>query len=207
MGNEEVLPDWLAVSRETLDDLRAFRRLVEKWNPAVNLVSKTDVDHLWARHIIDSAQIFALAPVESLLWCDLGSGGGFPGLVAAIMSKHDSPSRTFVLVESDRRKAVFLKEVTRLLNLQVEVRAVRIEDLEPQGADVLSARALAPLSALCGHARRHVKSGGVAIFPKGVSAAEEVSAARREWSFELAQYPSRTEATASVLLLRDIQHV
>lgn len=207
MDNQEELPDWLTVSRETLDDLRTFRRLVEKWNPAVNLVSKADMDHLWARHIVDSAQIFALAPMESLLWCDIGSGGGFPGLVAAIISKHHVPSRTFVLVESDRRKAVFLREVTRLLNLHVRVRAERIEDLEPQEADILSARALAPLSVLCGYTRRHVKSGGVAIFPKGVTAAEEVSEARRDWSFEVTQYPSRTEATASVLILRDIQHV
>ena len=205
-GTEE-LPDWLNVSRETLEDMRAFCRLVEKWNPAINLVSKTGLSGLWSRHVLDSAQIFSLVPPDPKLWCDLGSGGGFPGLVVAILAKRELPELSFVLVESDRRKAVFLAEAARILDLRVQVEVERIEDLEPQNADVLSARALAPLDVLCGFAYQHLRAGGVAIFPKGVNSAEEVSEAQRHWVFGLSQHASRIEAGASILLLRDIHHV
>lgn len=205
-GTEE-LPDWLNVSRETLEDLYAFCRLVEKWSPTINLVSKAGLSGLWQRHVLDSAQIFSLVPPDARLWCDLGSGGGFPGLIVAILAKHERPELNFVLVESDRRKSVFLAEAARILDLRVRVRVERIEDLEPQNADVLSARALAPLDALCGFAYQHLKAGGVAIFPKGANSAEEVSEAQRHWGFGLSQHASRTEAEASILLLRDIYRV
>lgn len=203
----EDLPDWLNVSRETLEDLRAFCRFVEKWNPAINLVSKTGLVGLWDRHVLDSAQIFPFVPPEAKLWCDLGSGGGFPGLVIAVMAKHELPNLEVVLVESDRRKSVFLSEVARLMKLRVQVRVERIENLEPQNADILSARALAPLSTLCGFASRHMKSDGLAIFPKGVNATEEIREARQTWAFDLMRHTSRTEAGSAVLLLRGIHHV
>lgn len=203
----EDLPDWLDVSRETLEDLRAFCRLVEKWNPAINLISKAGLAGLWDRHVLDSAQIFLLVPPEAKVWCDLGSGGGFPGLVIAVMAKHELPTLDVVLVESDRRKAVFLSEVARLMRLRVQVRVERIENLAPQNADILSARALAPLVTLCGFAARHMKPDGMAIFPKGVNAEEEICEARQAWAFDLTQYSSRTESASSVLLLRGIHHV
>lgn len=203
----EDSPDWLNVSRETLDDLHAFCRLVEKWNPAINLVSKAGLAGLWDRHVLDSAQIFRLAPPEAKLWCDLGSGGGFPGLVIAVMAKHELPNLQVVLVESDRRKAVFLSEVARLMKLPVRVRTERIENLEPQNADILSARALAPLAALCCFASRHLKPDGTAIFPKGANATEEIREAHQSWTFDLTRHTSRTEAGASVLLLKGIHHV
>ena len=207
MSTSEELPDWLNVSRETLEGMRGFCRLVEKWNPAINLVSKAGLAGLWKRHVLDSAQMFLIAPPEAKLWCDLGSGGGFPGLVIAILAKHELPNLDVVLVESDRRKAVFLSEVARLMKLRVRVHVERIEDLEPQNADVLSARALAPLTTLCGFACRHMKPEGVAMFPKGISATEEILEARQSWAFDLTQHTSRTETGATVLLLRGIHHV
>ena len=203
----EDLPDWLNVSRETLEDMRGFCRLVEKWNPAINLVSKAGSAGLWKRHILDSAQMFLIAPREASLWCDIGSGGGFPGLVIAIMAKHQAPNLEVALVESDRRKSVFLSEVARLLKLRVRVHAKRIEDLQPQNADILSARALAPLTGLCGFASRHMRPDGVAIFPKGICAEKEIQEARQSWAFDLTQHRSQTESDATVLMLRGIHNV
>lgn len=207
MSDLEVSPDWLNVSRETMDDLRAFCRLVERWNPAINLVSKAGLAGLWNRHVLDSAQIFPFVPPEARLWCDLGSGGGFPGLVIAVMAKRELPNLEVVLVESDQRKAVFLSEVARLMKLRVQVRVERIETLEPQNADILSARALAPLATLCGFASRHMKPDGLAIFPKGVNAAEEIREAGQTWAFDLTRHTSQTEAGAAILLLRGIHNV
>ena len=171
MNRDKVeLPAWMNVSRETLDRLFSFCDLVEKWNPAINLISKSGIAEIWNRHIIDSAQLFQQMPDRAREWCDLGSGGGFPGIVLAILAKQLQPNAQVILVESDRRKSVFLAQASRLLDIDVRVKTQRIEELEPQNADVLSARALAPLSDLCGYAYRHLKPDGVAIFPKGAAA-------------------------------------
>lgn len=197
----------LNVSRETLDDLVMFQRLVEKWNPTINLVSKSDLSDLWNRHIVDSVQIFGLMPSNTETWCDIGSGGGFPGLVIAILAKERCPSLKVVLIESDKRKSVFLRQAAHDLKLNVKVLSERIGEAEPQKADVVSARALASLSALCGFANRHMLPSGLAIFPKGANAAAEIEEARLDWDFELSSSQSVTEAGASILILREITHV
>ncbi|MCA8930663.1 MAG: 16S rRNA (guanine(527)-N(7))-methyltransferase RsmG, partial [Alphaproteobacteria bacterium] len=156
-----------SVSRETLARLAAFAALLEKWNPAINLISAGTVAQIWTRHFLDSAQVFDLADAKSGLWADLGSGGGFPGLVAAILALEERPGLSFTLVESDRRKAAFLSTAARELGLPVRVMAERIEALPPLGADILTARALAPLPVLLGYAERHLQPGGRALFPKG----------------------------------------
>ncbi|MDZ4312273.1 MAG: 16S rRNA (guanine(527)-N(7))-methyltransferase RsmG [Cypionkella sp.] len=203
---EVVVPDWLNVSRETLERLFDYCELVEKWNPAINLVSKAGIADLWHRHLLDSAQLIQHIPFQGKLWCDLGSGGGFPGMVLAILAKELHPGTNMVLVESDRRKSVFLLEAARLLDVAVSVKTQRIEDLEPQNADVLTARALAPLSSLCDFAFRHLKPEGVAIFPKGAAAAREVQDAKQLWRFDLEQAQSHTDPAALVLALRGIRH-
>lgn len=203
----EDLPDWLGVSRETYADLQAYAGLLEKWNPAVNLVSKTGMVELWHRHILDSAQIFPLMAEpasKAQLWCDLGSGGGLPGLVVAIQAKHAQPDLKVILVESDRRKGVFLAEVARNLRLNVTVLSRRIDDVPPLAADILSARGLASLALLCGFADRHLREGGAAIFPKGAMAAAEISAAESVWDFKLTSHTSQTDSSAQILVLEDI---
>lgn len=155
------------VSRETFEELRAYRSLVRRWTPAINLVSKASVDDLWQRHIADSAQVFAATGAESAQsWVDLGSGGGFPGLVVAVLAKELRPDLRVTLVESDLRKATFLRQAAQALSLSVTVHSVRIESLAPQNADVLSARALAPLSDLLAHAERHLRKGASLSSPK-----------------------------------------
>jgi 16S rRNA (guanine527-N7)-methyltransferase len=205
--NRYIEPDWLDVSRETLDQLQLLCDLVRKWNPAVNLISRASEGDLWSRHVLDSAQIYMLAEPGADCWVDLGSGGGFPGLVVAVLAKQDGPAMRTVLVESDRRKAVFLAQAIRTLNLNASVSCERIEAIAPLNAAVLSARALAPLRGLCGFADLHLRSGGTAIFHKGVAANEELADARLEWMFSCNAVKSHTDPDASILLLRDIKHV
>lgn len=207
MEDQEDAPAWLNVSRETLEELRMFCRMVEKWNPAINLISKAGIGDLWRRHVLDSAQLYQLAPAHFHLWCDIGSGGGFPGVVVAIIAKAKNPDARFILIESDRRKAVFLMQAARTFALPLSVLTGRIEDAVPQNADIVSARALAPLSVLCELAERHIAPHGHAIFPKGMTAREELAVAQKRWFFTETIVPSLTDLAASVILLRDIKHV
>lgn len=199
-------PDWLDVSRETEERLHGLCELVKKWNPAVNLVAKSTVSDLWQRHLLDSAQLFALCPAHARAWLDLGSGAGFPGLVIAILADQHQADLVVTLVESDRRKAVFLTEAARTLHLRVKVICERIEELTPQGADVISARALSSLANLCDHAFRHLKPDGICLFPKGANAAAEIAEARSLWQFEVESHGSRTDTSASILVLKDVRH-
>lgn len=197
----------LHVSRETMERLERLVALLTKWNPAINLVSKKTIDDAWARHIIDSAQLFALAPSTAKTWVDLGSGAGFPGLVIACLAKELRPNMHVTLVEADRRKAAFLASTSHALGLDVTVIAERIESVAPIGADVVSARALAPLSQLCAFAQRHMGETGIGLFPKGASYAEEIAVARKEWNFDLTLHPSKTEDAAVILRLERLSHV
>ena len=138
------------VSRETKANLRKYADLLVKWNQKINLISASTVADLWSRHIVDSAQIYNLCPDAQGIWADFGSGGGFPGLVVAIIAKELNPDLKVVLVESDQRKATFLRTIIRETVLSATVKTERIETLMPIGADVVSARALAELSELLG---------------------------------------------------------
>jgi len=194
------------VSRETMDLLRRYRALVEKWNPTINLVSKRDLPLVWSRHILDSLQVpKTIGSYDS--WLDVGSGGGFPGIVVAICALDTNPDANHVLIESDLRKCTFLRTVIRELGLKATVINDRIETVEPIGADVVSARALARLDVLCGFASHHLKEGGKAIFLKGKSAQEEIEQAKLNWNFKLMQVPSTTELEASLLVLEEIERV
>ncbi|MFN4154297.1 MAG: 16S rRNA (guanine(527)-N(7))-methyltransferase RsmG [Paracoccaceae bacterium] len=195
------------VSRETIDRFRLLESMVRKWNPAINLVSKDSVDQLRERHIRDSVQLFGIVDFAQGAWCDLGSGGGFPGLVIAILMQGTSRERHVKLVESDGRKAAFLREAVRQLELEAVVINARVEAIPALGASVLSARALAGLPKLCEFALRHLLPSGVALFPKGVSYKSEVLEARKNWEFDLSLHMSKTDPTAAILELRNIRHV
>lgn len=195
----------LTVSRETNAQLHAFVELVEKWTPAINLVSKADKDRLWARHILDSAQLVLLGSDLSGHWADLGSGGGFPGIVVAILLAELAPAGQVSLVESDQRKAAFLRTAARELGLRINVIDQRADTTNPLQADTLSARALGNLSGLLPFALRHMNPAGTAIFPKGRNASREVDAARTLWAFNLRNIPSLTDPTATILALHGIR--
>ena len=187
------------VSRETRERLSIYAALVQKWNPRINLVSRASLENLRARHIADSAQLHDLAPHPVAHWADLGSGGGFPGLVIAILAQETGTPGRVTLVESDARKSAFLRTVIRETGIAATVLTRRIEAAAPLGADVLSARALADLATLLGHAVRHLAPGGAAIFPKGASWRQEIAEAQSKWQFISRVDKSRTDPDAVIL--------
>jgi 16S rRNA (guanine527-N7)-methyltransferase len=168
-----------------LSDLRRFADLVLRWNPTVNLIARSTEPVLWERHIEDSARLWPLVAKAPALWADLGSGGGFPGVVLAILAKARGEATRFILVESDRRKAAFLQQASHTLALPVEVYVERAERLPPIQAGIVSARALSALDALLPLAQRHLGDGGIALFPKGESWETEVAKAQASWRFDL----------------------
>lgn len=195
------------VSRETFDDLIEFRDLVLKWTPKINLISAGTVPELWERHIVDSAQLYQLAPASYDHWVDIGSGGGFPGVVMAIYAKENNNKARFTFIESDQRKATFLRTAVRALSLNASVMAERIEDAIPQEADIVSARALTTLSMLIPLAKRHLEPSGIALFHKGKTATAEITKARQDWVFELEQTTSFTDPEARLLTIQRISRV
>lgn len=195
------------VSRETTDKLIQFVELLMKWNAKINLIGRATEGQIWERHIADSVQLFNLRPSDARSWADLGAGGGLPGVVVAVLLAEADPTCQLHLVESDVRKATFLREAVRILNLNAKVYGERIEKMAPLQANVVSARALAPLADLCKYAALHLAEDGTAIFPKGESWAGEVEAAKRHWAFSVQSVPSITSPNSAVLLLRDIHHV
>ena len=201
--HEAALLRGLCVSRETEERLGAFVDLVTRWTKRINLIAKASLPEIWTRHVIDSVQVFTLAPTGHR-WVDIGSGGGFPGIVAAICARDTRPDMRFVLIESDQRKAAFLRTAIRELGLSAEVIAARIESAEPQNADILSARALADLPALLEHAERHLAPGGCALFQKGAQWQKELAAARATWQFEAEAVTSVTNPDSVVLRIKGI---
>ena len=206
-SSESRFAPGFGVSRETLDRLTTYAALLAKWNPAINLVSRSTLSQVWERHFADSAQLLDLADNDPATWADLGSGGGFPGMVIAILAAELRPDLHVTCVESDQRKATFLRTVARDCGVAVTVVSERIETLAPLGADVVSARALAPLADLLGHAERHLAPNGIALFLKGTGYAAEVARALERWSFRLDTIPSRTVPESAILKLGDIRRV
>ena len=194
------------VSRETIQKLRAFEALVLKWTKKVNLISNGDAAHLWDRHILDSAQIYPHAP-SCGDWLDIGSGGGFPGIVVAIIGAELDPQRRFTLVDSDQRKCAFLRTVSRELGLNATILAARVDEIPPIGAEVLTARALDDLTSLLYHAERHLLTNGTALFPKGASWQKENEEAMKFWSYSLDVIPSETNSDATILKIKELSRV
>lgn len=203
--NEQVTRS--PVSRETSQILHRYCDLIGRWNPRINLVAASTIQAVWSRHIVDSMQLFEMAQNAPAHWVDLGSGGGLPGVVCAIISQEFAPECHFTLVESDKRKAAFLTVCKQEFSLNMTVKSERAERLDPQCADVISARALAPLPALLPLVARHVAKDGIALLPKGKNHAAELEAARAEWQFTLASHVSQTDESARILALRDIKRV
>lgn len=201
-------PDWLqdSVSRETLERLSFLQEAVVKWNPKINLVSKRSLDDMWDRHISDSAQLFALRE-NADEWVDLGSGGGFPGLVIAIMAKEAKEPFKVTLVESDTRKCVFLRKVAVDLDLDVSVVRQRIETLTDRRFDVISARALASLSKLLSLSAPILTQSGSCLFMKGVSWREELTQAAADWHMKWEAIPSLTNSDSVILTIQELHRV
>lgn len=191
------------VSRETLERLKTYEALVRKWTPRVNLISASTIDDLWHRHIEDSLQLLDCISEEPKTWVDLGSGGGFPGVVIAIAA----PEISMTLIESDARKCAFLQTALRETGTQATVLNKRIEQAPPSSADIVSARALAALPKLIELANPHLRPGGILLAPKGANHREEVESALENWSFHCEYYPSKTNPNSSILGISGIERI
>ena len=185
------------VSRETETRLEALVRTLIRWQKAINLVSRSSLEEVWTRHILDSAQLVPLIPPAAKSLADLGSGGGFPGLVVAALR----PDLEITLVDSDSRKVAYLAEAARQMELPraPRTRLGRIEAILPVGADVIAARALAPLSQLLVWANRHRGERAICLFHKGKGWREELTAAHKDWEIEAEPFPSVTDRDAILL--------
>ena len=198
-----MTPDEFAVgvdvSRETLARLTTYVALLERWQNSVNLVGKGTLSDIWRRHILDSAQLYSLLPSPFGRVVDLGSGAGFPGMVLAIMG-----ATNVELIEANTRKCGFLREVARVTNTQVIINNDRIEGGAPRIADVVTARALAPLPRLLGYAKTYVGPETICLFLKGRRLHQELTDARKTWKMGITTITSLSDAGGSVLHLRKL---
>jgi len=194
------------VTRETLHRLDRFVATLLAWQRRMNLVASSTEATLWTRHVADSLQLLALAP-EARIWADLGSGGGFPGVVIAC-ALADIPGAHVHLVESSSKKASFLREAVRATGVPATVHARRIEDFvknAPVPIDVVTARALAPLPKLLVLTYPLLKTGTLGLFPKGQDVARELTEVAKCWKIQASLSPSRTDPKAQVVIVRGLE--
>ena len=194
------------VSRETLARLDRFVATLLTWQRRINLIAPATVREIWTRHIADSLQLLPLAPTARI-WIDLGSGGGFPGLAIAC-ALAEKPGGRVHLIESNGKKAAFLREAVRITGAPAIVHQARIEQVggklgEP--IEVVTARALAPLNELLALAEPWLKKGAQALFPKGQDVGAELTEASRYWNIEAALVPSMTDPNARILNVSQVE--
>ena len=187
-----------------LDRMKAYEALVRKWSNVKNLVSASALSDLWTRHLLDSAQVQRALP-QVRIWADLGSGGGFPGLVTAILLA-DEPEAHVHLVESDGRKCAFLRAVSRETGLRTTVHHARIEDVvsDFSGIEAVSARALADMDQLVDWALPLLEKGAIGVFPKGKGHREELTNLSRDSRFNVEIRPSISQSDGAIVLVRQV---
>jgi 16S rRNA (guanine527-N7)-methyltransferase len=192
------------VSRETAARLDSFAALLLDWHARMNLIAVSTVPTLWTRHIADSLQLIAIAP-QARKWADLGSGGGFPGVpIACALAEQNSAE--VHLIESNKKKAAFLREAVRVTGAPAIVHAERVADFAGgfRGElDAVTARALAPLPELLSIAYPLLKRGAQALFPKGQDVGVELTQATKCWSIQASLVPSRTDPKSRVVVIRE----
>ncbi|TPL94081.1 16S rRNA (guanine(527)-N(7))-methyltransferase RsmG [Mesorhizobium sp. B2-3-12] len=195
------------VSRETFERLMAFEEMFQKWNRSINLVAQSTSSDVWQRHILDSAQLARIKP-SATRWVDIGSGGGFPGLVMAFLLA-ERPGASIDLVESNRKKASFLQTVIGQFGLPARAVARRIEDSHAlvSTPQIVTARALASLSVLLDLSAPWLISGGRGLFHKGRDYRAEVQESVNRWTFDLVEHPSVTDASGVILELSNVRPV
>jgi len=193
------------VSRETKKRLELFVDLLSVWQKRTNLVAPSTLNELWTRHIADSLQLVPLAP-GALIWVDLGSGGGFPGIPIACALASQAGAKVH-LIESNGKKAAFLREAVRVTGAPAVVHQERAENFAKNCAEavqVVTARALAPLKILCDQAFPLISRGAVGLFPKGQDVEVELTDAAKCWKLDASRVPSRTSPASSIIVVRGL---
>lgn len=193
------------VSRETLGRIEVFMAEFERWAARINLAAPSTLPHLWERHVLDSAQLVAVA-ANARRWLDLGSGGGFPGaIVAILMAEHIEGGA--VLVESNAKKAAFLRTALGLAGARAQVEQARIQSCRATDSDfdVVTARALAPLGDLLALASPWLQRGATGLFHKGRDYRREIQESRDAWDYDLLEHRSAADPESVVLEIRDLR--
>ena len=201
----EQFKDETQLPEPLLADLQTYVGLLEKWQKQINLVSTATLVDVWHRHVLDSQQIYPLIPSSAKTVVDLGSGAGFPGLVLALFFKHYGGPEVH-LVEADGRKCSFLTEVNSQTQAGAVIHSCRVEVMTDLKADVVTARALAPLRKLLKMAVRFETGDTTYVFLKGEKALEELTEAEKEWTMDVIKTPSTTLAAATILTLKGVKH-
>lgn len=199
--------DFARISGATADQmerLETYLDLLAEWNEKMNLVGPATLPDFWNRHVLDSAQLLDLAP-EARTWADLGTGAGLPGVVLAILGR-GRPGFHVHLVESMQKRCRFLDEVVRRLDLPATVHNARAEDIRLK-ADVVTARACAPLTRLLAFARPYLKQGALGLFLKGQDVQAELEQARRDWDLEAEVLQSRSDERGRIVKVRRLGNV
>lgn len=202
------LSDSREIAPQTLARLDRFVALLLQWQATTNLVAPSTVPELWSRHVADSLQLVPLAP-GARHWADFGSGGGFPGLVIAC-ALADTPGARVHLVESNLKKAAFLREAARITGVPAEVHAMRTEDFVDQcvePVEIVTARALAPLEKLIESAYPLLTNGAQALFLKGRDVEVELTTASKCWTIDAELIPSATDCDGRIVRVRSAQRV
>lgn len=193
------------VSRETQDRLDRFVETLLRWQDSLNLIANSTIGEIWTRHVADSLQLLPLAP-QARTWVDFGSGAGFPGMVIACALAGEAGTRVH-LIESNGKKAAFLREAVRATGAPAVVHAIRAEKFGESCAepvDAITARALAPLKTLCDQAFPFISRGATGIFPKGQDVDAELTEAAKYWIIGHKLVPSRTDSRARIVLVESL---
>jgi 16S rRNA (guanine527-N7)-methyltransferase len=194
------------VSRETEERLDRYVELLLRWQTKINLVSPSTLRELWTRHVADSLQLIPLAP-QARIWADLGSGGGFPGLPIALAG--EAGTRVH-LIESNGKKAAFLREAVRVTGARAVVHQERAEKFGESCAEtvhVVTARAVAPLKTLCDQAFPVLRRGAIGVFPKGQDVDVELTHAAKYWRLDASTVPSKTSPAGSIVVIRSLEPI
>ena len=195
------------VSRETLVGFETWRRLLEETNAHTNLVGRSTLADFWERHALDSYQLWNHIPADSSRFADLGAGAGFPGVALALGLKDKNRDGRVLMIDSVGKKVAFLKKVIAETGIPAQARSIRVEALDDETVvDVVTARAFAPLHKLLGYAHPLLKNGAVGLFFKGRRFEEELTEARKNWTFKVEVIPSRT-SDGVILRIEEVKRV
>ncbi len=201
-GYIKKYPFLKSVSRETIEKLEIYISLLQQWNKKINLVSQQGMDQVWKRHVYDSFQLIRYLDSSIKSIADLGSGGGFPGLILALST--DIP---VILIESDMRKTIFLREVLRQTKTQATVLCQRIENVNAISVDVVTARALTSLTQLLEFSKNILNKNGYCLFLKGRSVNLEIEEAQKNWKINYKTFSSQTNADGVIVKINQFERV
>jgi 16S rRNA (guanine527-N7)-methyltransferase len=203
---KQVFLDAIPVSHETIHNLSIYEKMLVEWSEKFNLVSASTLPHIWSRHFLDSAQLMKFIPDRAETLADMGAGAGFPGLVLAIMAKGTQRNLKIYEIESTGKKADFLQAVVDQLQLNVVIRRERVEQIRDLKVDIITARAMKTLPELLVYANHLINKDTICIFPKGQAAVEELTQAKKYWTFQEEINPSCSDDSGNVLVIRSLRY-